>query len=38
MVLVAGAAEVRQRQRTGSFNKRKDGRYAGRVRLALVQD
>ena len=38
MVLVAGAVEVRQRQRTGSLNKRKTGRYAGRVRLAVVQD
>ena len=39
MALVAGAVEVRQRKRTdGSFNKRKNGRYAGRVRLALVPD
>ena len=38
MVLVAGAVEVRQRQRTGSLSKRKTGRYAGRVRLALVPD
>lgn len=39
MVLVAGAVEVRQRKRTdGSLNKRKNGRYAGRVRLALVPD
>ena len=38
MVLVAGAVEVRQRKRTGSLNKRKTGRYAGRVRLALVPD
>ena len=36
MVLVAGAVEVRQRKRTGSPNKRKAGRYAGRVRPALV--
>ena len=36
MVLVAGAVEVRQRKRTSSSNKRKTGRYAGRVRLALV--
>ena len=38
MALVAGAVEVRQRKRTGSLNKRKTGRYAGRVRLALVPD
>ncbi len=38
MVLVAGAVEVRQRRRSISLNKRKDGRYAGRVRLALVPD
>lgn len=38
MVLVAGAVEVRQRERTSSLNKRKTGRYAGRVRLALVPD
>ncbi len=38
MVLVAGAVEVRQRKRAGSLNKRKTGRYAGRVRLALVLD
>lgn len=38
MVLVAGAVEVRQRTRTSSLNKRKTGRYAGRVRLALVPD
>jgi len=38
MVLVAGAVEVRQRKRTSSLNKRKTGRYAGRVRLALVPD
>jgi hypothetical protein len=37
-VLVAGAVEVHQRKRTGSLNKRKTGRYAGRVRLALVPD
>lgn len=37
-VLVAGAVEVRQRKRTSSLNKRKTGRYAGRVRLALVSD
>jgi transposase-like protein len=38
MVLVAGAVEVRQRKRRGSLNKRRDGRYAGRVRLAVVPD
>lgn len=38
MVLVAGAVEVRQRKLAGSRNKRKSGRYAGRVRLALVPD
>lgn len=38
MVLVAGAVEVRQRKRGGSLNKRKTGRYAGRVRLAVVSD
>lgn len=38
MVLVAGAVEVRQRKRASSLNKRKTGRYAGRVRLALAPD
>ncbi|MDO9226946.1 MAG: IS1595 family transposase [Pseudomonadota bacterium] len=38
MAVVAGAVEVRQRKRAGSLNKRKTGRYAGRVRLALVPD
>jgi transposase-like protein len=38
MVPVAGAVEVRQRKRTSSLNKRKNGRYAGRVRLCLVPD
>ena len=38
MVLVAGAVEVRQRKRTSSLNKRKTGRYAGRVRLTVVPD
>lgn len=38
MVLVAGAVEVRQRKRTSSLNKRKTGRYAGRVRLAVAPD
>ncbi len=38
MVLVAGAVEVCQRKRGGSLDKRRDGRYAGRVRLAVVPD
>jgi transposase-like protein len=38
MVLVAGAVEVKQRQHGGSHNKRRSGRYAGRVRLAVVPD
>lgn len=38
MVLVAGAVEVRQRKLQGSRNKRKTGRYAGRVRLAVAPD
>lgn len=38
MVIVAGVVEVRQRKRTSSLNKRKTGRYAGRVRLAVVPD
>lgn len=38
MVLVAGAVEVRQRTQQGSRNKRRTGRYAGRVRLAVVPD
>ena len=38
MTLVASAVEVRQRTQDGSLNKRKDGRYAGRVRLAVVPD
>lgn len=38
MALVAGAVEVRQRKGSGSLNKRKTGRYAGRVRLALAPD
>ena len=36
MVLVAGAVEVRQRKEQGSRNKRKAGRYAGRVHLAVA--
>lgn len=38
MVLVACAVEVRQRKRTSSLNKRKTGRYVGRVRLSVVPD
>jgi transposase-like protein len=38
MVLVAGAVEVRQRKRRGSLDKRRTGRYAGRVRLAVAPD
>jgi transposase-like protein len=38
MVLVAGAVEVRQRKHHGSLNKRRTGRYAGRVRLAVAPD
>jgi len=38
MVLVAGGVEVRQRKIASSRNKRKTGRYAGRVRLAVVSD
>ena len=38
MALVASAVEVRQRKRSSSLNKRKTGRYAGRVRLSLLPD
>jgi hypothetical protein len=38
MVLVADAVEVKQRKRGGSLNKRRTGRYAGRVRLVVVPD
>ena len=38
MVIVACAVEVRQRKQAGSLNKRKTGRYVGRVRLAVVPD
>ena len=38
MVLVAGAVEVKQRKHGGSLNKRRTGRYAGRVRLTVVPD
>lgn len=37
-VLVAGAVEVRQCKQQGSRNKRRTGRYAGRVRLAVAPD
>ena len=36
MVLVVGAIEVRQRKNDGSLTKRRTGRYAGRVRLAVA--
>lgn len=36
MALVAGAVEVREREKTSSRVKRRNGRYAGRVRLALL--
>jgi len=38
MVIVAGAVEVRQRKERGSRNKRRTGRYAGRVRPAVAPD
>lgn len=37
-ILVASAVEVRQRKPGTSLDKRKRGRYAGRVRLAVVPD
>ncbi len=37
-ILVACAVEVRQRKPGTAQGKRKDGRYAGRVRLAVVLD
>ena len=37
-VVVASAVEVRQRQPGTKLDKRKGGRYAGRVRLAVVPD
>jgi len=37
-LLVAGAVEVRQRQPGTKLDKRKGGRYAGRVRLAVAPD
>ncbi len=36
--LVAGAVEVRHRKPGSAQDKRKDGRYAGRVRLAVAAD
>lgn len=36
MVLVAGAVEVKQRKHGGSLNKRRTGRYVGRVRLSVL--
>lgn len=38
MALVTGAVEVKQRKHGGSLDKRRTGRYAGRVRLAVVPD
>ena len=37
-ILVASAVEVRQRKPGAKLDKRKGGRYAGRVRLAVVPD
>jgi len=37
-ILVAAAVEVRQRKPGSKLNKRKAGRYAGRLRLAVVPD
>jgi len=37
-LLVAAAVEVRQREPGTALDKRKGGRYAGRVRLAIVPD
>lgn len=37
-VLVAAAVEVRQREAGSKLDKRKGGRYAGRLRLAIVPD
>ncbi len=36
--LVAAAVEVRHRERASSLNNRRNSRYAGRVRLAVVLD
>ena len=38
MVLVAGAVEVKQPKHGVTLNKRRTGRYAGRIRLAVAQD
>ena len=38
MVPVAGAVEVKQRKHGERLNKRRTGRYAGRVQLAVVPD
>jgi len=38
MVLVCGAVEVRWRKGESPLNKRRAGRYAGRLRLAIVPD
>lgn len=38
MSLVACAVEVHQRKPGGKLDKRKNGRYAGRIRLAVVPD
>ena len=38
LVLVVGAVEVKRRKHGGRLNTRRTGRYAGRVRLAVVPD
>jgi len=37
-IIVAAAIEVRHRERDSALNKRRNSRYAGRVRLAVVPD
>jgi len=37
-ILVAAAVEVRRRESGSALNSRKGGRYAGRLRLAIVRD
>jgi transposase-like protein len=37
LTLVSGAVEVHWRKRESSLNKRRQGRYAGRIRLSVVQ-
>jgi len=37
-ILVSGAVEVYRRKSDTSLNKRRNGRYAGRIRLAVVPD